>query len=71
MMKTFGQSCPNLMVTNDPEKADYKVIFERESHKWIRKDNKFAAFNRSGDMVYSSSTRELGNAVRGFCASIQ
>jgi hypothetical protein len=71
VMKTFGQSCPNLLVTNDPNKADYKVTFERESHKTMRRHNKFAAFDRNGDMVYSSSTRELGNAVRGFCASLQ
>jgi hypothetical protein len=70
-MKTFGESCPNAVVTNDPEKADYKVSFERESGKVVRRHNKFVAFNRAGDMVYSSSTRELGNAVRGFCAKIQ
>jgi len=71
VMKTFFQSCPALIVTKDRDKADYTVSFERESHKTIRRHNKFAAFNRSGDMVYSSSTRELGNAVRGFCAAIQ
>ena len=71
VMKTFGESCPNLTVTKDSHKADYTVSFERESLKTIRRHNKFAAFNRSGDMVFSSSTRELGNAVRSFCASIQ
>lgn len=71
IMKTFGQSCRGVTVTNDPKQADYVVSFEREAHKWIRKDNKFVVFNGSGDMVYAASTRALGNAVRGFCASIQ
>lgn len=71
VMKTFGESCPNLTVTNDQNKADYTVSFERESNKGLRKHNKFAAFNRAGDMVYSASTRNLGNAVRGFCAVVR
>jgi hypothetical protein len=71
VMKTFGESCPNLVVTSNPDKADYKVLFERESNKGLRKHNKFAAFNQNGDMVYSASTRNLGNSVRGFCAVIE
>ena len=70
LMKSFGESCPNVIVTDNREKADYKVIFERESNKGLRKHNKFAAFNRTGDMVYSTSTRSVGSAVRGFCDSI-
>lgn len=71
VMKTFGESCPNLIVTDRPDKADYVVRFERESMKGLRKHNKFAAFNKDGDMVYSASTRALGNAVRGFCSSLR
>lgn len=71
VMKTFGASCPNITVTNDAQRADYTVDFERESNKGARKHNKIAIFNRSGDMVYSSSTRNLGNAVRAFCASVR
>jgi len=71
VMKTFGASCPNVTVTNDAQKADYTVDFERESNKGVRKHNKIAIFNRSGDMVYSSSTRNLGNAIRAFCASVR
>jgi len=71
VMKTFSESCPDVIVTNDPQKADYRVEFERESGKLARRHNKFAAFNRSGDLVYADSTRALGNAVRGFCAAIR
>ncbi len=71
VMKTFGESCPNVIITSNSDNADYQVLFERESNKAVRKHNKFAAFNRNGDMVYSASTRNLGNSVRGFCSSIQ
>jgi hypothetical protein len=71
IMKTLGHSCPGLIVTNDPKKAQYLVTFERESKKILRKDSKLAVFNSSGDMVYSSSTRALGNGVRGFCSSLR
>jgi hypothetical protein len=71
VIKTFSESCPGVTVTNDPQKADYKVEFERESSKLARRHNKFAAFNRAGDLVYADSTRALDNAVRGFCSSIR
>jgi hypothetical protein len=71
VMKTFGASCSKVVVTSNPDKADYKVLFERESNKGLRKHNKFAAFNYDGDMVYSTSTRNLGNSVRGFCAVVE
>lgn len=60
-----------MVVTSSPDKADYRVLFERESNKGLRKHNKFAAFNQNGDMIYSASTRNLGNSVRGFCAVIE
>jgi hypothetical protein len=71
VIKTFGESCPNVVITNDQSKADYTVSFERESNKLVRRHNKFAAFDRNGDMVFSKSTRELGNAVRGFCGTLR
>jgi hypothetical protein len=70
LMKTFGQSCSNVTVTNNPEGAEYTVVFQRESSKVWRRDNKMVVFNRAGDMIYSASTRELGNAVRGFCRGL-
>lgn len=71
LMKSFGQSCPNVIITNSAQNAQYTVAFERESGKVWRRDNKMVVFNDSGDMVYAASTRELGNAVRGFCTLLQ
>jgi hypothetical protein len=71
VMKTFRESCPGFTVTDDPTKADYKIQFERESGKLARRHNKFAAFNRAGDMVFADSTRALGNSVRRFCTTVE
>jgi hypothetical protein len=71
VMKTLGHSCPGIVVTDDPKQAQYFVTFERESKKILRKDSKLAVFNSSGDMVFSSSTRALGNGIRGFCSSLR
>jgi hypothetical protein len=69
-MKTLGHSCPGIVVTNDRSRANYVITFEREAHKIWRKDNKIAVFNSAGDMVFSSSTRVLGNDVRSFCSHV-
>jgi hypothetical protein len=71
IMKTLGQSCPNVVVTNHRERANFTMVVEREAGKWIRRDNKVVVFDRVGDLVYEASTHTLGNAVRGFCSSPQ
>ena len=71
IMKTFGESCHEVVVTNMREKADYVVTLDHEGGKgYLRKDNKVAVFNHDGDMIYSGSTRSLGNAVRDACKAI-
>jgi hypothetical protein len=71
IMKTFAQRCPQITITINREKADYIVILEHEGGKdLILRDNKFALFNKDGDMIQSGSTRSLGNAVKDACAVI-
>jgi len=71
-MKTIGQRCPELAVTNDKTKADYVMLLDHEGGKgYARKRNKVAVFGRDGDMVYSGSTRSLGNSVQDACAAIE
>lgn len=72
IMKTVGENCPKAMVTIRQENADYVLILEHEGGKGIaKKDNKVALFNKDGDMVYSGSTRSLGNAVKDACKVIR
>ena len=74
IMKTIGKrrECRGVVVTINRERADYILILERLGGSDIlSKDNKMALFNRDGDMVASSSTRSLGNAVKDACVAIQ
>ena len=66
------QSCNTTIVTNVRDRADYVVTLDHEGGKgWARKDNKFAVFNKEGDMVGSGSTRSLGNSVRDACQAME
>lgn len=72
IMKTFGERCPEVVVTMKQERADYIILLDHEGGKALaRKDNKVAVFNRGGDMIYSGSTRTLGNAVKDACTAIR
>jgi hypothetical protein len=61
IIKTIGERCKDSIVTIDKNKADYILILDHEGGKSVvRKDNKFAIFNKSGDAIRSGSTRNLG-----------
>ncbi|MBX9602105.1 MAG: hypothetical protein K2X35_13930 [Bryobacteraceae bacterium] len=71
IIKTFGERCPRAIITMDRAKADYMVLFDREGGKaLVRRDNKIAVFEKGGDILYSGSTRSLGNAVKDACGAI-
>jgi len=71
IIKTFGDRCPQVVVNNRQDKADYTVVLDHEGGKSIlAHDNKVAVFNSDGDAVVSHSTRSLGNSVKDACEAI-
>ncbi len=71
IIKTFGERCPDVVVNNKKEKADYVVLLDHEGGKeLVFRDNKIVVFNKEGDSIMSHSTRSLGNAVKDACAVI-
>jgi len=71
IVKTFGERCPDFVVTMKKERADYIVLLDHEGGKGgIFKDNKFAVFNKDGDAIVSGSTRSLGNSVKDACKAL-
>jgi hypothetical protein len=71
IIKTFNQRCPEYTVSNNKDRANYAVILDHEGGKGLlRHRNKTAVFNRDGDVIFSDSTRELGNSVKDACAAI-
>jgi len=71
IIKTFNERCARCLVTINRENADYVVVLDHEGGKtYIRRDNKFAVFNKDGDAIRSGSTRSLGNAVKDACDAL-
>ncbi len=71
LIKTFGQRCDSVLVTMDKTKADYVVMFDRESVKGIaRKRDKIAIFMEDADVLFSESVRSVGAAVKDACEAI-
>ena len=71
IVKTFGKRCPQVVVNNKQDKADYTVVLDHEGGKSIlAHDNKVAVFNSDGDAIVSHSTRELGTSVKDACEAI-
>jgi hypothetical protein len=72
IIKTFGQRCPDVIVTMDRSQAGYVVLFDREGGKGValRRD-KIAVFKKGGDVLFSGSTRSVGSAVQDSCGAIQ
>ncbi|MGA8151807.1 MAG: PEGA domain-containing protein [Terriglobales bacterium] len=72
IIKTFGQRCPQVVINNKQEKANYIVLLDHEGGKgYLRHKNKVAVFNRvSGDSIVSKSTLSLGGSVQDACEAI-
>lgn len=71
IIKTFGDRCPQVVVNNKQDKADYVVLLDHEGGKGLlAHDNKVAVFNGDGDSIVSHSTRSLGNSVKDACEAI-
>lgn len=71
IMKTFNERCPEVRLTTDRAKADFVVMLEKEGGKGtVRRDNKVAVINKDGDVLYTGSTRSLGNAVKDACSAM-
>jgi PEGA domain-containing protein len=72
IIKTFGERCPDLTVTNNKDRANYAVTLDHEGGKGLATHhNKIAVFNREGDSIFSHSTVSLGNAVKDACEAIR
>ena len=73
IIKTFGERCPDVVVNNIQEKADYIVLLDHEGGKSVlQHKNKVAVFARiSGDSVVSKSTLSLGGSVQDACEAIR
>lgn len=73
VMKAFARYCPGVIVTANREKANYLVRLDHDAINPTTPfvhGNKVAVFDKNEDLIYSNSTRTLGNAVKGACATM-
>jgi hypothetical protein len=72
IVKTFGERCPQVMVNNIQEKANYIVLLNHEGGKGLLSHrNKVAVFARvTGDSIVSKSALSLGSSVQDACEAI-
>jgi hypothetical protein len=73
IIKTFGQRCPNVIVNDKQELADYIVLLDHEGGKGaLRHKDKVAVFEHSsGDVIVSHSTLSVGGSVEDACKGIE
>ena len=72
------RECQGLRVTNRARRAHFVVTMDRSEGGFSKRvfgfaarDNKIALFDGWGDLVYSNSTRSVGNAVKDVCVAIR
>ena len=72
IIKTFGERCPDAVVNNKREIADYIVVLDHEGGKSVLAHrNKIAVFTQlTGDAIISKSTLSLGGSVQDACQAI-
>ncbi len=72
IVKTFGERCPQVVINNIQQRADYIVLLDHEGGKsFVQHKNKVAVFARvSGDSIVSKSTLSLGGSVQDACEAI-
>jgi hypothetical protein len=72
IIKTFGQRCPQVIVNNHLDAANYVVELDHEGGKGIlaHKDKVAVFVQKSGDSIFSKSTLSVGGAVQDSCEAI-
>jgi hypothetical protein len=72
IIKTVGERCPGVIVTNQPPRANYILSLDHEGGKGLlRVRNKVVVFDRNGDSIFSDSTLTLGESVQRACEAIK
>lgn len=62
IMKYLNQKCPNVTITLDSTKSDYMLTARGWSGQY-----RFTLYRHGGDLVFSTSTMMLSNAVKDVC----
>jgi len=72
IIKTFGERCPQVIVNNRQDVANYIVELDHEGGKGLlaHKDKIAVFVQKTGDSIFSKSTLSVGGAVQEACAVV-
>jgi hypothetical protein len=70
--RELSKRCPNAGLTRNAETADYSLeaVGGDRTNPHGQRLYKFTLFDHEGNVVFTTETRQLGNAVKDVCAYI-
>jgi len=69
VMNQVNRHCPGILIVNRSELADLFIRLDQSTSMWARHDD-MAVFNRTGEMVFVTSTHSISKDAKRFCNSI-
>jgi hypothetical protein len=70
LVSGFNHQCPQAIVTDNLETATFAVTLTREKkNRWSERDD-VVAYNRTGDHIFTASSKSLSDPLQGACQAI-
>lgn len=69
VMNQVNQHCQDVLIVNRPDIADLFIRLDQSTSMWARHDD-MAVFNRSGEMIFVTSTHSISKDTKRFCKSL-
>ena len=72
-VKTFNRTCPDVTVTENKEKADFALVWDRTNWNetaWTGHQNNLALYKRNGDLVWSGASHRMTTAAKDACKAV-
>lgn len=66
----LNKHCPQVTVTGDRERANYYLRLDHQEAGPARKRNRIVLMDHNHDVIYTNSTRSMGNAIKDVCQAI-
>ena len=72
-VKTFNRACPDVTITENKEKADFALVWDRTNWNetaWTGHQNNLALYKRNGDLVWSGASHRMTTAAKDACKAV-
>jgi len=72
-VKTFNNACPGVTITENKEKADFALVWDRTNWAetaWTGHQNNMALYNREGDLVWSGASHKMTTGAKDACKAV-